>query len=312
VSGSGTGSGKKVLITGISGRLGRMVAIELRERGYEVIGVDSRPWPDAPDGVTTFRADIRKRPAEDVFRTKVPDAVVHMGTVTHLQADPETRYRINLGGTRAVFDYCEKYGIKQVVFVGRHTFYGAHPDSPLYHVESDPPLAVSTFPDLADLIAADLYAETSLWRVPDMDTAVLRLCYYLGPAAFGTLAEYLRPPRIPTVMGFDPLFQFMHELDAARAIALALECRLRGVFNVAGPQPVPLSLLINVTGRVNIPVPEPVFLWIAGRFGMPPLPPGALNHIKYPTVIDDSPFRQATGFSHTFNEEQSMEAFRWA
>lgn len=303
----------KVLITGISGKLGRLVTSELLKAGeYEVVGLDSRPWPDAPAKVEIVRADIRKRQAEDVFRTRRPEAVIHLGTVTHLEANPEERYRINLGGTRAVFNNCERQGVNHVVFVGRHTFYGASPDSPLYHVESDPPLAVSTFPDLADLIAADLYAETSLWRTPQMDTAVLRLCYYLGPTAFGTLAEYLTPERISTVMGFDPLFQFMHERDAARAIVVALEARLRGVFNVAGPQPVPLSLLIRVTGRKNIPIPEPLFNFMAGRFGLPPLPPGALNHVKYATVIDDSSFRQSTGFDHRFSEEQTMESFRWA
>jgi UDP-glucose 4-epimerase len=141
---------------------------------------------------------------------------------------------------------------------------------------------------------------------------VLRLCYYLGPLRFGTLAEYLRPPRIPTVLGFDPLFQLMHEVDAARAIVCALDGGLRGVFNVAGPQPVPLSVVIRATGRARIPVPEPLFSLISGRFGLPPLPPGALNHVKYPTVVDDAPFRQATGFAHTFDEEQTLESFRWA
>ena len=45
------------------------------------------------------------------------------------------------------------------------------------------------------------------------------------------------------VMGFDPLFHFMHEDDSARAIVMALETKLRGVYNVAGPPPVPLSVL---------------------------------------------------------------------
>ena len=69
--------------------------------------------------------DIRKRAAEDVFRTMRPDAVIHMATVTHLLQQSEDRYRINLGGTRAVFEHCHAYGVKHAIFVGRHTYYGA-------------------------------------------------------------------------------------------------------------------------------------------------------------------------------------------
>ena len=302
----------KVLITGISGKLGRHVAEKLAEKGHSVLGIDRRPWPDAPEGIQVVRADIRKRPAEDVFRTQQPHAVIHMATVTHFTAGAEERYRINLRGTRTVFDHCHQYGVEHAIFVGRHTFYGAAPDSPLYHTEADPPLAVSTFPELADLVAADLFAGSALWRHPKMDTTVLRLCYTLGPSQRGTLAGYLKGPRVPTVLGFDPLYQFMHERDAASAICVALDHQLRGVFNVAGPQPVPLSLLIEVTGRTGVPLPQPLFGRALGRFGFPDLPKGSLNHIKYPVVIDDSAFRQATGFSHDFDEVQTMESFRWA
>jgi UDP-glucose 4-epimerase len=302
----------KVLITGISGKLGRLVADKLVEDGHEVLGIDRRPWPDAPEGVKMFRADIRKRPAEDVFRTERPDAMIHMATVTHFTAGAEERYRINLRGTRTVFDHCHEYGVDHAIFVGRHTFYGAAPDSQLFHTESEPPLAVSTFPELADLVAADLFAGSALWRYPDMDTTVLRLCYTLGPSQRGTLASYLRGPRVPTVLGFDPLYQFMHEQDAAESICQSLEHRLRGVYNVAGPQAVPLSLLIDVSGRTQVPIPELLINSVMGRFGFPDMPKGSILHIKYPIVIDDSEFRRKTDFKPHFDEGQTMEAFRWA
>ncbi len=301
----------KILITGISGALGRMVAARALENGHTVLGIDRRPWPDPPRKVEVFRQDIRKRPAEDVIRTHRPDAVVHLGTVTHLMASPEERYRINLQGTKAVFEYCDRYDVDQAIFVGRHTYYGANAESPLYHDESDPPLAISTFPELSDLIAADLYACAALWRVPKLTTAVLRFCYTLGSSRQGTLAAYLAPQRIFTVLGFDPLFQFMHELDAAFAIVLALERKLKGVYNVAGPQPVPLSLLIPVTGRIRIPLPEPLIHRVNGRFGLPWLPRGAVDYVKHPVVVSDRAFRKATGYSHTFDEVQTMESFRW-
>ena len=302
----------KVLVTGVSGRLGRVLARRLLAEGHTVLGVDRRPWPDPPRGLDMFSADIRKRPAEEIFRTRKPDAVVHMATVTHFTSSSEERYRINLGGTRAVFDHSHKYGVQHVVFVGRHTYYGAAADSPLYHHEADPPHAITTFPELADLVAADLYAGAALWNYEDMTTTVLRFAYTLGPSRRGTLASFLRGPLVPQILGFDPLFQFMHDEDVVDAICLTLAKKLRGVYNVAGPQPVPLGLLISVTGRKHLTLPEPILHHAMGRFGLPKIPPDAVAHLKWPIVVDDKAFRDATGFVHRFDEDQTMESFRWA
>jgi UDP-glucose 4-epimerase len=300
----------KVLVPGASGLLARQVVRELLARGHEVVGIDARPWQTAPSGFVVHVVDVRKRAAEDVFRRFRPEAVIHMATVTHLREKSEDRYRINLGGTRAVFEHANAYGVRNVVFVGRHTFYGAAPDSPLYHKEDEPPMAAHAFPELADLVAADLYACTALWRMPKMRTAVLRVCYTLGPLRHGTLAAFLRFRRVPTVMGFDPLFQFMHEDDAARAIVTALESDLHGVFNVAGPAPLPLSTIIRGVGRVPLPIPEPMLGFAFGRFGLPLLPTGAIAHLKYPVVVDASSFKSATGFEHRHDERSTIQSFR--
>ncbi len=300
----------KVLIVGVSSAIAKIVVQQLTEAGHEVEGIDRRGWEKAP--IPVHAVDIRKRAAEDIFRTHRPDAVVHMGTVTSLVVPGEERYRINLGGTRAVFDHCRAYGVAHCVFVGRHTYYGAASDSPLFHTEDEPPMALSTFPELADLVAADLYAGSALWRFPELDTTVLRLCYSLGPSGHGTLGTFLRAARIPTLLGFDPLFQFMHEHDAASAIVLSLERRMRGVFNVVGPDPLPLSVIIGRVGRRALPLPEFVFAMALGRFGLPKLPEGALGHIKYSVVADGSAFARATGFVARFDPEQAMSEYRLA
>ena len=55
----------KVLIPGIAGQLGQMVALRCRELGHEVAGIDRRRWPEAPDGIEVHNVDIRKRAAEE-------------------------------------------------------------------------------------------------------------------------------------------------------------------------------------------------------------------------------------------------------
>ncbi len=300
----------KIVITGGSGKIGRLVAQRCVDDGHTVIGIDKRAWTDPPKGVHVVQTDLRKRAAEDVFRTERPDAVIHMATVAQLKMRNDERSRVNLGGTRAVFDFCHQYEVKQAIFVGRHTYYRAASHSPLYHTEDEPPMALDSVPELADLVAADLFAGSALWRFPEITTCVLRICYTLGPAGQGTLAAYLAGNHVPMVLGFDPLFQFMHESDVARAIYLALTERIRGVFNVAGPPPLPLSIVIQEAGRTPVPVPEFVFRTVMGRFGLPNLSAGARDHIKYPIVIDPAAFKKATGFTHEFDEYETLRQFR--
>jgi UDP-glucose 4-epimerase len=300
----------RVLILGIAGGIARKLATRLLDAGHEVIGIDVRPWTSAPHGIEFHQVDVRKRAAEDVFRRRRPEAVIHMATVTALSVRGGERGRINLDGTKAVFDHCRSHGVKQIIFVGRHTFYGAAPDSPLYHTEDEPPRALEKVPELADLVAADLYAATALWRLPEMTTAVLRVVYTLGAPGTGTLASFLRGRRVPMVLGYDPLFHVMQEEDLVTALQLTLEKRLRGIFNVAGPPPVPFSVIIRETGRTPVPLPGPVLARLLGRFGFPRISEGVLSHIKYPIVVDTQRFREATGFRYANDEGRILRIFR--
>ncbi len=302
----------RVLVLGAAGGIARALCARLVSRGHTVTAVDARGWANPPKGVDFHQVDLRKRAAEELFRTRHPEAVIHMATVTSLVAASEQRARINLDGTKAVFDHAAAHGVKQVLFVGRHTFYGAAPDSPLYHTESEPPRALGTFPELADLVAADLYAATALWRLPQLTTSVLRVCYTLGTPGSGTLANLLRGRRVPLVLGYDPLFQVLQEADVVGALELALEKKLRGIFNVAGPAPVPLSIIVRQAGRTGVPLPEPVLRLLLGRMGFPALAPGALTHLMFPVVVDASAFQRATGFVAKHDEVETLRLFKYA
>src|SRR5690606_23276247 len=84
---SGVSGRMRVLVTSISGRLGRVIAAQLLLAGHEVLGLDLRPWPGAPAGVEVFRVDLRKRAAEEIFRQHQPSAVIHLATVSHLHVN---------------------------------------------------------------------------------------------------------------------------------------------------------------------------------------------------------------------------------
>ena len=59
-----------------------------------------------------------------------------------------------------------------------------------------------------------------------------------------------------------------------------------------------------------VPVPESILVQLLGRFGFPALPRGALEHIKYPIVVDGSAYRAATGFAHATSEVDALRRYR--
>jgi UDP-glucose 4-epimerase len=125
------------------------------------------------------------------------------------------------------------------------------------------------------------------------------------------IGGYLREARVPTVMGFDPMMQFIHEQDLSEAIALTLERGLQGVFNVAGAGEVPLHTAISETGGTALPIPEPVMRPLFDRlfrWGAIPYPSGAIDFLKYPVTVSGERFVEATNFRTLFGLEEIFQS----
>jgi UDP-glucose 4-epimerase len=249
------------------------------------------------------------RGAELAFRAWRPEVVVIMDPASPF-AEDDDRPGSLVEMTRAVFEHSRSCGASHCVFVSRHTYYGAGASLPLFHVEDEPASELYAFPRLADLVASDLLASSAIWKFPELTTTILRPCYALGPSGHGTLALYLRARRVPLIWGFDPLMQFMQEDDMVSALLRTVECRPRGVFNVAGPAPLPLSWIVRGAGRTPVAVPEFALARCLGRFGLPELDRGAVRHLKYPVVVDANAFRARTGFAHRHEALDAIRSFR--
>ncbi len=127
------------------------------------------------------------------------------------------------------------------------------------------------------------------------------------------IGQYLRERRVPTVLGFDPMMQFIHEEDLSEAVALALERGLQGVFNVAGPGEVPLHTAIEQSGGNKIAIPEPIMRPLFERlfrWGMLPYPAGAIDYLKYPVTVSGTRFVEATNFRPLFGLEEIFHSVR--
>jgi UDP-glucose 4-epimerase len=304
--------GEKLLITGIAGGQGRLIARRVGDF-FQVSGVDREPWEGFPSNVRMHVVDLRKRKFEDVFRTERPDALVHHAFVRHFRSAPQVRHEVNVLGTKRVLEYAIKYGVKRIVVLSSSYVYGALPDNP-YYVDEDYPLNVSrTYPEVRDLAEVDTLATAFLWRHPEVTTAILRPVNTLGYYTNSAIKRYLTERYVPTIMGFNPMMQFIHEEDVAEAVALALQTGAHGIFNVAGPGAVPLKVAIRETGGTAVPIPQSVARAIFSRLfrlGLYSTPPGAMDFLKYPCTVEGSAFARATGFTPLFTLEDIFASVR--
>lgn len=303
---------ERLLITGIAGGQGRLVAKRVANE-FDVSGVDRVPWEGHPHRVTVHTMDLRKKKFENIFRRERPTAVVHLAFVRHFRVDPMVRHAINVLGTKRLLECCAQYDVKKVVVLSSSYVYGALPENP-YYMDEDTALNVSRhYPDIRDLAEVDTLCTAFLWKYPDIATAILRPVNTLGYYVHSSIGGYLKLAYVPTILGFNPMLQFIHEEDVAEAIARALETGLRGVFNVVGPGAVPLKVAIRETGGTPVPLPETAARATIDRLfrlGLYPLPPAAIDFVKYPCTIDGRRFRQATGFKPLFTLEETFASVR--
>ena len=263
--------------------------------------MDRTPWEGHPPEVSVHVLDLRKSKFEDIFRTERPDAVVHLALIRHFRGEPRVRHEVNVLGTKQLLEYCVAHGVQaHRRAVEQLRVRRACPTTPTTWTRTYPLNVSRTYPEVRDLAEVDTLRTAFLWRHPEIATTVLRPVNILGCYVLRPMAQYLRQRYVPTIMGFDPMMQFIHEEDVAEAVALALQSGTHGVFNVVGPGAVPLQCAIQETGasRSRSRSPSPGVIFSSSSIsGLYHVPPGAIDFVKYPCTLDGRRFRDATGFT---------------
>ena len=97
------GSGKRALITGLSGFTGRYLEQELRAAGYEVFGTIT---PGQAPAVGQYAVDLNDRAGMAAMVQEVrPDVVAHLAAIAFVgHGDVEQIYRVNVAGTRNLLE----------------------------------------------------------------------------------------------------------------------------------------------------------------------------------------------------------------
>ncbi len=302
----------RILVTGISGHLGRLVARRLH-RFAEVHGVDTRPFIGKPKDVTMHHADLRKKRCEDVFRSKQFDAVLHLGVEFNPRRSDHDHYTHNILGTRNLLRYAHQYGVKKFVLLSSATIYGASPLNPHSLTEDSPLLAGVRFAGVRDLIELDMMTQSFFWKHDNIETVILRPVHIVGPSMENPMSQYLRQAHPLVPLGFDPMIQLLHEDDMVRAVERALKPGIKGIYNITGACSTPLHELLEELERSTVPVPHPILSMTLKRLwslGLSDIPPEVVDYLRFICTVDGSRARRELGYEPLRSVKETLRSLR--
>jgi len=298
-----------ILVTGACGRLGKQV-VRVFHRERSVVGVDRRPFPDKPKDVRHEQVDIRRKKLKDIFRAEPIEAVVHLGIMHDPRASQAEHHSWNVAGFQKLLEYVAQFDVPKLVVLSSANVYGPQPGNAQFLNEDAPLLGGARFGEIRDLIEVDMLAQGFFWKHPGTETVILRPVHILG-GVHNAASNFLRLPTVPTLLGFDPMIQVINEDDVVNAVRCALAPGKRGIYNVAGPDPLPLSHAIKILRRPSLPVPYSLGKAVLKRlwsFRLTTFPAPELDHIRYVCMVDDKRARDELGYKPAVSIEETVKS----
>ena len=300
---------RRVLITGAAGWTGGHLARRLEARpDLEVFGVDEI------EPRVSFASDFRRLSLDRLTLARyVIDVQPHI--VFHLQSvHPTSKHGRNteaeerIIGSLALFGAIERLDTVEKVIVKSDTaIYGASPRNPSVLSETTRSQGTpSRFQ--RDLTEMERFIGRAAERDPDIAFSVLRFAPILGPKVNNPISRYLTLPSVPTLMGFDPRLQFIHEADAVAALEHTADHDVSGTFNIAAGGQIYLSRVLRLGRR--IPQPLPGRLFDGALSGLARVNINVPRHLrgllKHGRVTDTTAMTRSLGFEPTLSCRQTV------
>ncbi|MFH1538271.1 MAG: NAD-dependent epimerase/dehydratase family protein, partial [bacterium] len=229
----------KIMITGASGYFGTLLSEKLKnglDGKVEIIGIDVKEMDDPEEKDMKFLSgDTRKKRIEDVFKVEGDiDAVIHLARETGSDLSSDELMMTNVYGTFHMLELAQKYNVNQFIFPSASIVYGARNDNPALISESHPLLGNRDIPRIRDRVEADMLCQTFVQQAK-MKVVILRFVPIWREKGEGTLQKYMSMDNVPTLMGFDPMFQIIYEDEVLEAFLLTVKNkRANGAYNIPG------------------------------------------------------------------------------
>ncbi len=255
---------RTVALTGADSFLGKNLIglLEDDDRVGRILAFDVKNPPTGGRKTRFYKVDLTQPSVDariaEILAAEDVDTFLHLAFLSSPTHASAWAHELESVGTMHVLNACRERPVRKFILWSQTILYGADPANPAYLTESAPQRGHADSRFLRDKIEAEQVVARFAKQSPGTVVSVLRLAPILGPTVDNYLTHYLGRRLVPTLMGFDPLMQFTHEVDALAAFKLAVMRDAPGVFNIASEGVLPLSTVIKLAGRLALPIAHPV------------------------------------------------------
>jgi nucleoside-diphosphate-sugar epimerase len=286
-----------VAVTGAAAPVGDRIVRALLERSAAggaigtVVGLSTERG--SADGAHWRLVDLDSPDLASALRGV--DALIHVAASTNLAADLGLTSRIRRErATReiqTVVISAAAAGVARLVVVSSAMAYGASPGNPV-PLPEDAPLAAD--PDeglVGDLLMVEQVLRAAAQVHPGLAITVVRPATLVGPGIDTVMTRHFEAPRLLTVKGGCPAWQFCHVEDLATALVSTVELDLGPVVTVAAQGWLTQTQVEEVSGMHQVELSESMALGIGQRLhrvGILPFPPSDLAYTVYPWAVSSA------------------------
>lgn len=263
-----------------------------------------------------YRIDLTETLADvqmaEIFKKENIDMVVHTAIPVTPPHNVARSHELISVGSMYVCNAAAEAKVRKLILSSTADVYGAFPNNPNYLSEDHPPRGGANSHFLADKIDAENAFIKFAKQQPDRIVSIVRSVTILGPTIKSFKTDYLSRPIVPTILGYDPMMQFVHEEDLLQAFKILITEDHPGIFNIASRGIIPLSKVIRLMGKINFPMlllglkSLVQFLWY---LDISPAPANRLDYLKYLCCVSTDKAEREMGFKPKYNCKEAVLDF---
>lgn len=307
-----------IAITGTAGFLGSTLlkTLEADPRIHHLVALDKQPPPFKLKKGIWAKVDFTETGIDqklaDIFEKNDCHTLVHAALLNRPSTNLEQVHEIQSVGTMHLLTAAAAAKVNKLVLASTTEVYGAFPDNPNFLTENHPARGGELSAFLKDKVEVEEQFLKFGKDHPKNCVTLLRPATILGPTVNNFKTNFLQHPILPTVMGFDPLLQFVHEHDVMRAFLKVIAENHPGVFNIAAKGVLPLSRTIRILGKLPIPIPSFLLysstelLWY---LNMGAVPGSHIHFLKYLCVADGTKSWHELKFEPVYTSLETLMSF---
>jgi len=240
------------------------------------------------------------------------DALIHVAACTDLAADlkmsARTRRERATRQIQMVVISAAAAGVARLVVVTSAMTYGASPTNAMPLPEDAPLAAEPDEGQVGDLLAVEQIVRAAAEVHPGLAITVVRPAALVGPDIDTVSTRHFEAPRLLTVKGGCPAWQFCHVDDLATALVSTVELDLGPVVTVASQGWMTQTEVEAVSGMRPVELSESMALGIGQRLhrvGILPFPATDLAYAVYPWAISSATLI-AAGWQPAYDNETCL------